>query len=210
MIKLFSAILALSVSLHAHMIQRDKSDSTDRSQDVKATGTKFVHPGIFVDRSQLRRMRSKVQAGEHPWTDAYTAMMKHRYAKITAPMPHKNVKCGAYSKPDDGCSDERSNAMAAYLNALAWFTHKDQSKADLTISIMNGWAKTIKQHTGDNAPLQAAWAASLWARAAEILRYSGAGWTSDDIESFKRMLKHVYLPIVKHGSKKPNNWELII
>ncbi|KAK8925562.1 hypothetical protein H634G_10110 [Metarhizium anisopliae BRIP 53293] len=206
----FFAILALSVGLNGHVIQQHASDSTEANLDSRAPGMKFVHPGVFVDRTQLRRMRSMVKDGQQPWSNAYAAMMKHPYAKVTDPKPRENVNCGAYSKPDNGCTDERRDAMAAYTNALAWFTKKDQAKADIAISIMNAWANTIKEHTGGNAPLQAAWAASLWARAGEIIRYSDAGWKEEDIATFSTMLKKVYLPIVQNGSDKPNNWELIL
>ncbi|EFY89963.1 secreted protein [Metarhizium acridum CQMa 102] len=73
---------------------------------------------------------------------------------------------------------------------------------------MNAWAKSIKRHTNDNAPIQAAWAATVWARAGEIIRHTGAEWRSEDITSFEGMLRKVYLPTVKKGSENPNNWEL--
>lgn len=208
--KSFLAFMALSGGIHGYHIQRDLSESTASSTlaETRDTAAEFVHPGIFVDSSQLERMASKVASQSQPWTAAYEAMLKHKYAAIETPTPYENVECGPYSKPDVGCGDERSNAMAAYLNALAWATTKDQSKATRAITIMNAWAKTIKRHTNSNAPLQAAWAATVWARAGEIIRYTDAAWSSEDIASFEDMLRNVYLPIVKNGSKNPNNWDL--
>lgn len=73
---------------------------------------------------------------------------------------------------------------------------------------MNAWAKTIKAHTNSNAPLQTGWSGASWARAAEIIRYSNAGWASSDITAFENMLKSVYLPKVIAGSNSNGNWEL--
>lgn len=205
--KSFLAVMALPVSLHAYHIQRDLSEST-ASSTLAERAAGFVHPGIFVDESQLARMASKVASKSEPWKAAYDAMMRHKYAAIETATPHEVVECGPYSNPDIGCADERKNALAAYLNALAWATTKEQSKATRAISIMNAWAKKIKSHTNKNAPLQAAWAATVWARAGEIIRYTDAAWSSEDITFFEDMLRNVYLPIVKNGSKNPNNWDL--
>ncbi|KAF5131058.1 hypothetical protein E5D57_007407 [Metarhizium anisopliae] len=204
--KSFLAVMALPVCLHGYHIQRDLSEST-ASSTLAERADGFVHPGIFVEESQLERMKTEVASKSEPWTAAYNAMMKHPYA-ATEIKPHEEVQCGPYSNPDVGCTYERLNALSAYLNALAWATTKDQSKAARAIFIMNEWAKTIKSHTHSNAPLQAAWAATVWARAGEIIRHTGAGWNQQNITSFERMLRDVYLPIVRNGSKNPNNWEL--
>jgi hypothetical protein len=37
---------------------------------------------------------------------------------------------------------------------------------------MDAWLATITDHTNSNAPLQSAWAGSVWPRAAEIIRYT--------------------------------------
>ena len=73
---------------------------------------------------------------------------------------------------------------------------------------MNAWAGTIKAHTNKNAPLQTGWAGSSWAKAAEIIRYSNAGWSQSDITKFETMLRNVYLPELIVGSSSNGNWEL--
>lgn len=95
-----------------------------------------------------------------------------------------------------------------YANALAWYISGTQSYATKAISVMNAWAKVIKGHTYSNAPLQTGWAGVPWTRAAEIIRYSGAGWASTDDTAFENMLRNVYLLIVIAGSKQNGNWEL--
>jgi hypothetical protein len=117
-------------------------------------------------------------------------------------------QCGPTSTPDIGCSDERQDAIAAYTMALAWYMTRTQSYADKAISIMNAWAKTVKAHTLSNGPLQTGWSGAVWPKAAEIIRYTGAGWKDADISAFEGMLEKVYLPVVIKGSQSNGNWEL--
>ena len=48
----------------------------------------------------------------------------------------------------------------------------------------------------------------MWPRAAEIIRYTGAGWAASDVDRFETMLRNVYLPEVINGSNSNGNWEL--
>ncbi|KAL9597690.1 MAG: hypothetical protein Q9179_004176 [Wetmoreana sp. 5 TL-2023] len=112
--------------------------------------------------------------------------------------------------PGDGCHEEREDALAAYANALAWYISGIKSYATKAITYMNTWAKTIKDHTASNAPLQTGWSGASWARAAEIIRYSNAGWSTTDISAFENMLRNVYLPEIIGGSKSNGNWELVM
>ncbi|MEK8105016.1 alginate lyase family protein [Micromonospora sp. M12] len=78
------------------------------------------------------------------------------------PAPRSVVECGSYSNPNNGCTDEREDAIAAYTDALAWYLTGDARYAQKSIQIMDAWSATITAHTGSNAPLQTGWAASVW------------------------------------------------
>lgn len=171
--------------------------------------TTFTHPGVHVSRSQLDFVRQQVQAGAQPWRRAYDSMMGSRYASLSyTPHPRAVVECGSYSNPNYGCTDEREDAIAAYTHALAWSVTGDTRYAQKSIAIMNAWSPVIRDHTNSNAPLQTAWAGSVWPRAAEIIRYTGAGWAAADVDRFETMLRNVYLPEVINGSRSNGNWEL--
>src|SRR5262249_38306075 len=116
--------------------------------------------------------------------------------------------CGPISKPDHGCTDEKNDAIAAYTHALLWYFTGDRAHAQKAIEIMNAWSAVLVKHTGPNAPLQAAWAASVFPRAGGIIRPTYAGWAKKDIDAFGRMLSKVSLPLVNHGSDSNGNWEL--
>ncbi|RZT78928.1 alginate lyase [Micromonospora violae] len=167
----------------------------------------FTHPGVLVSRGQLDFIRGRVQAGAQPWAAAHNQMMSSRYASLSrTPAPRSVVECGSYSNPNNGCTDEREDAIAAYTDALAWYLTGDARYAQKSIQIMDAWSATITAHTGSNAPLQTGWAASVWPRAAEIIKYTYTSWPNAN--RFATMLRNVYLPVVRNGSNSNGNWEL--
>ncbi|KAL4888347.1 chondroitin AC/alginate lyase [Aspergillus ambiguus] len=164
----------------------------------------FTHPGVFLSSAQLDYISSKVAASAQPWATAYQAMADDDLASRASPTPYATVS-------SDSSSDaELDDSLAAYLNALAWVITGVESHAERAINFMNSWSNTIQSHGGTNAPLQAGWAASSWTRAAEIIRYTDAGWASADISAFEEMLRDVYLPEVIVGSDFNGNWELVM
>lgn len=92
--------------------------------------------------------------------------------------------------------------------SLLWYISGTAQYAQKAISYKNAWATTIKAYTNSNVPLQTGWAGSVWARAAEIIRYTNAGWAASDITAFENVLRNVYLPTVIEGSQSNGNWEL--
>ncbi|EME63330.1 alginate lyase family protein [Amycolatopsis decaplanina] len=162
---------------------------------------------MLVSRPQLDFVRAKVQAGAQPWKQAYDAMMSSSYASLSrSPKPRAIVECGSYSNPDIGCTDERQDAIAAYSLSLAWYITRDAKYATKAIEIMDAWSAVLKDHTNSNAPLQSAWSASSWPRAAEIIKHTYPNWPNSG--RFGTMLRNVYLPEVINGSHSNGNWEL--
>ncbi|WP_410598764.1 alginate lyase family protein [Amycolatopsis sp. lyj-90] len=177
------------------------------SAPAQAAPATFTHPGVLVSRPQLDFVRTKVQAGAQPWKQAYDAMMSSSYASLSrSPKPRAVVECGPYSNPNLGCTDERQDAIAAYSLSLAWYITRDAKYATKAIEIMDAWSAVLKDHTNSNAPLQSAWSASSWPRAAEIIKHTYTGWPNSG--RFGTMLRNVYLPEVINGSHSNGNWEL--
>ncbi|MEU9331851.1 alginate lyase family protein [Streptomyces sp. NPDC048290] len=175
---------------------------------AEAAPAAFTHPGVTVSKSQLDFAREKVLAGAQPWKGAYDQMMASKYASQSrVPKPRAVVECGSYSNPNNGCTDEREDAIAAYTNALAWYITRDADYARKAIQLMDAWSGTITDHTNSNAPLQTGWAGSSWPKAAEIIKYTyTGGWANSG--RFATMLRTVYLPEIINGSKSNGNWEL--
>jgi len=178
---------------------------TGSAQAAPAT---FVHPGVVVSRPQLDFMRTKVLAGAQPWKLAYDRMMASKYADLNrTPKPRAVVECGPVSNPNNGCTDEREDALAAYTLSLAWYVTRDTRYATKAIQIMDAWSNTIRDHTNSNAPLQTAWSASSWPKAAEIIKHVYGTWPNS--ARFGTMLRNVYLPEIQNGRANTNgNWEL--
>jgi ricin-type beta-trefoil lectin protein/alginate lyase len=169
----------------------------------------FVHPGVLVDKGQLDFVKAKIAAKQQPWYNAYNDANGSNLGSLSyTPHPRADVQCGPTSNPDIGCTDEKNDSAAAYTQALLWYYGGNKAHADKAIQIMNAWASTITTHELSNAPLESAWVASLWPRAAEIIRYTYDGWAASDIATFENMLKKVYLPEVVNGSSSNGNWEL--
>jgi hypothetical protein len=182
----------------------------DAAADVGPPGPSvFKHPGVLVDRRGLDFLKAKVAAGAQPWKGALDKAKASRFGVLTyAPTPFAVVDCGPYSNPSVGCGEEQRDAIAAYTHALLWYVTGDAAYAKKSIEIMNAWSAVLKDHTNSNAPLQSAWTASVFPRAAEIIRHTYDGWAPADVERFGAMLKNVYLPKVIKGSGGNGNWEL--
>jgi hypothetical protein len=171
----------------------------------------FRHPGVINSRESLDFVKAKIAAGAQPWKAAFDELSSHSLASLSRnPAPRAIVECGAYSNPNNGCTEERDDAAAAYAQALLWYFTGNNARAQKAIQYMNAWSPVIRDHTEHNARLQTGWAGSNWTKAAEIIRHTGAGWASADIERFRQMLLNVYYPELQNGAPGGinGNWEL--
>ncbi|MFI1048940.1 alginate lyase family protein [Streptomyces griseoruber] len=193
-----TALLAATVALVAGTL----------AWPAQAAPAAFVHPGVTVSSAQLDFARERVNAGAQPWKGAFEQMLASKYAALNrTPAPRATVECGSYSTPDNGCTEERQDALAAYTDALAWYITRDERYAKKAIELMDAWSAVIKDHTNSNAPLQTGWAGASWPKAAEIIKYTyPGGWANSG--RFATMLRTVYLPEVINGSNSNGNWEL--
>ncbi|MES1194732.1 MAG: alginate lyase family protein, partial [Opitutus sp.] len=167
-------------------------------------------PGVLLNRAQLEQIKQRVATGAAPQKAAFDALLASPLAALDyTPSPRATVECGSYSKPDLGCKDERRDAMAAYSQAIAWHVTGTERYARNAIRIMNAWANTLTGgHKLANGPVQAAWTASVWPRAAEIIRYTSSFWTPEEIARFQKMLREQYVPSLIDGSTENGNKEL--
>jgi hypothetical protein len=201
------AVLAASTALVAVLATVGVRFAADAATTPAPTATAFVHPGVLISKAQLDWVKAQVGAGAAPQKAAYTQMIGSSYASLSrTPKPRANVECGSYSNPNNGCTDEREDAIAAYTDALAWYITGNAAYATKSIQIMDAWSAVITEHTNSNAPLQTGWAGSVWPRAAEIIKYTYSSWPN--ATRFATMLRNVYLPVVIKGSSSNGNWEL--
>ncbi|MYW63759.1 hypothetical protein GTY65_06650 [Streptomyces sp. SID8379] len=172
----------------------------------------FTHPGALVSKAQLAAARDHVARKQEPWLSAYKAMSTSKYAAADyTPKAYATVECPPDTRPGQGCVEEREDAIAAYTQALLWNITGDRAHATKAVQIMDAWSDKVKRHTEGNAGLQTAWAGTSWAKAAELMQYTYDGWPDGEELKFQRMLREVYLPVVRPGSADFNgNWDLVM
>jgi hypothetical protein len=170
----------------------------------------FAHPGVLVSKGQLDAVRKRVGQGKQPWLKAFLDMRDSKYGSYKyEAKPYETVECPPDTRPGHGCVEEREDAIAAYTQALLWSVTKKPGHAAKAVQIMDAWAGRIKRHTEGNAGLQTAWAGSTWARAGELVRYTGAQWPAASLARFQGMLRTAYLPAVTRKVPDFNgNWDL--
>jgi hypothetical protein len=188
----------------------------------------WKHPGVLVSQAQLDATKAAYEAGDAVVVSQVNKAMKSEYGSLSytplGPYPGGIEQCGSSSNPDYGCSDSDSDSNAAYVQAVLWYVTGNQTYATNSINIMNAYSSGFKGYAGytsglpcpsgttcSNGPLQAAWDAEKWPRAAEIIRYGNngsAGWSSADSTAFANMLTNIFVPIIYNGSSSNGNWEM--
>jgi len=191
------------------------SSSTGSSSSGSSTGSSsngFSHPGVLIGIAQLNYVKASVQNQVQPAYQAYLNAINSDIGKKTYTLhgpKYADIDCGSYSNPDNGCSDDDSDASAAYLQALLWYITDDATYANNAIRFMNAYANKVTSFSNANAPLQAGWSAQKWPRAAEIIRHTSTLWSDTDFNKFVKWLNNVHLPLIKGGSSAGNgNWEI--
>lgn len=168
---------------------------------------KFIHPGINQNLQDLQLMKSKVQKGEQPYKEAF-ARLKAAVDTGFIVKPFAHVLRGPYGKPNIGGNDLSKSADMAYNYALAWYITADKKYAGKAIEILNAWSPVLWDFDYNDAKLLAAWTGHQLCNAAEILRYTNAGWQQKDIDGFTNMLMTVYYPLMRFYYPQANgNWD---
>ncbi|KAJ7809514.1 chondroitin AC/alginate lyase [Mycena olivaceomarginata] len=89
-----------------------------------------------------------------------------------------------------------ADTTAAYQNALMWKLTGIELHAAKAIEIMDAWSSTLKSVDPNYLDMQLASSLgpSIMTNAAEIIRYTSAGWTASGISRFSSMLNNVFYP----------------
>ncbi|KZP28276.1 chondroitin AC/alginate lyase [Athelia psychrophila] len=160
---------------------------------IAATASAWIHPGILHKSTDIARMTGYITAGlagtaSHQYSDyllfAASSYSSDAYAMST---PVATMESRAAFEAD---------ATAAYQNALMWTFTGIQAHANKAIQIMDAWSSIVT--SVDDTYLDYQLASSLgpfaMTNAAEIIRYTSAGWTTAGITAFTNMLDTVFYP----------------
>ncbi len=147
----------------------------------------FVHPGVFVTRSDLDRMKYAVKNKMEPWYTSYMNLMADTRSSFNYSVKGdpswtevKKTIPNAVNK-----HEYESDIQAAYQNALMWYITEDSRHAEKSIEIIETWSNLT--HTS-GIPLSAGLYGAPLVRAAEIIRHTYDGWSEESIKKFEDML----------------------
>jgi parallel beta-helix repeat protein len=173
---------------------------------LTSTAQQFVHPGINQNSKDLAFMKKMVLEGKQPYKDAFIKLKAAVDSNFSF-KPFTHVLRGPYGKPNIGGDDLLRSANMAYNYALVWYITENKMYAQKAIEIINAWSLVVWDFDYNDAKLLAAWTGHLFCNAAEILRYTDAGWQQKDNESFTNMLMTVYYPLMRYYFPQANgNW----
>jgi hypothetical protein len=179
------------------------------------------HPCMLHMAEDFAFVKSKVDAGEAPWTEGYAILTASTYASSTyvaSPVVTLIRGGGSVEEPDaDNYSTAYHDAAAAYQTAIRWKISGDANYAKKAVEILNAWANTCTGISGDsNKFLASGLYGYQFANAAEIMRdYSG--WSSTDFAKFKSWLTTVFYPLAQNFLEAHNgtcsshywtNWDI--
>ena len=152
-------------------------------------------------------MKKQVLAGAEPWKSAFERLKSATDLDYNVEA-FTHVLRGPYAKPNIGGGELSKGANLAYDCAVLWYITNDKKYAEKAIAIMNAWSATIWDFDYNDAKLLAAWTGHVFCNAAEIIRYTNAGWQQPDLERFKHMLLTVYYPLMRYYYPTANgNWD---
>jgi autotransporter-associated beta strand protein len=159
------------------------------AQTIRAQS--FVHPGCLSTTNDFVRMTAKVNAAAHPWFDSWNILINNASAQTSyTPNPQTQIVRGgtgaqtyAYAMYD---------AAAAYQLSLRWQITGNNAYANTATNILNQWANTCTNVTGDsNYALAGGLYGYEFACAAENLR-TYTNWSAADFARFQSFMTNVF------------------
>ncbi|MEM7392465.1 MAG: alginate lyase family protein, partial [Verrucomicrobiota bacterium] len=169
----------------------------------------FKHPGIAHSKESIQFVRTKIAAGEQPWSTAWTNLKASRYASLSRdPKPHERVERGPYNNPDIGSSEFTGDGRAAYYHALCWALAGQKDHAQKAVEILNAWSKTLKEVANHDARLLIGMSGYHYCIGAELMKHTWDGWAKADQVRFEGMLRDVWYPVIEDFYPSANgNWD---
>ncbi|MGI9243019.1 MAG: GDSL-type esterase/lipase family protein [Verrucomicrobiales bacterium] len=169
----------------------------------------FAHPGISHTSESLEFVRSKIEAGETPWVEAWEDLGRSRRSSLDhQPAPHAHVERGAYNNPDIGSSDFSGDANASYMHALQWAVGGDVAHAKKAAKIIDAWSNKLESISNHDARLLVGMEGYEFCNAAELLKHTWDGWGEKSQGRFEAMLRDIFYPVIKDFHPSANgNWD---
>src|SRR5688572_14389488 len=124
-------------------------------------------------------MKNAVANKEEPIYSGYQVFIQNPASQHSYKMKGPMEMVGR--NPTVGQTTYDSDANAAHQNAVMWAITGEKAYAEKAIEIINAWSSALKSITGRDAVLMAGLGPFKMVNAAEIVRYTNAGWSEADI-----------------------------
>jgi hypothetical protein len=169
-------------------------------------GDGFVHPGLLQSRADLGRMKAAVAARWEPIFSGYQVFRADPHSDANYKMRGPLAVIGR--NPTVGQAEYDSDANAAYQCAIMWCITGDHAYANKSKAILDAWSANLKSITGRDAVLMAGLGPFKMVNAAEIIRYTDAGWSPAEIQQTEKHFREVIYPVIKDFAPFANgNWD---
>ena len=166
----------------------------------------FVHPGLLHSREDILRMRAAVSKGQRPIYAGFEVLTKSPFANADYRMRGPVEEWGR--APNINTGQAQDDARGAYQNALMWVITGKKVHADKAIKILNAWSGRLKKVSGIDGVLASGLQGFQFVNAAELIRYTDAGWTEAEARRCEVSFKNAWLPTIEHYAYFANgNWE---
>jgi hypothetical protein len=173
---------------------------------LSADGFRFVHPGLLHSRADFERMKDGVARKREPIFAGYQVFRAHAQSQAAYRMQGPFEEIGR--NPNVHFREFDLDANAAYQNAVMWAISGEPAYAEKAREIVDGWVATLQRVGGADAVLLGSLGPFKLVNAAEILRYTGAGWPEEDARRFERLCREVFYPVLKDFAPFANgNWD---
>lgn len=169
-------------------------------------GFEFVHPGLLQSRADLARLKMAVAAKQEPIYSGYQVFRTNAESQLNYKMRGPLAMVGRNPTVGQGAYD--SDANAAYQCAIMWCITGDLAYANKSKTIINAWSAKLKSVTGRDAVLMAGLGPFKMVNAAEILRYTDAGWSPAEMQQAENHFRNVIYPVIRDFAPFANgNWD---
>ena len=166
----------------------------------------FVHPGLLQSQEDIERMKKGIASKDPVISAGFQVFRNDKLSQSTYVLKGPGETIGR--APNANFGQFNDDAAAAYQNALLWCLTGDMAYANKAKEILNAWASRLRRVTGRDGVLMAGLGPFDMVNAAELLRYSNAGWPEADIRRCEGMFTNAIYPELKDFALFANgNWD---
>ena len=201
--------LLLPVDMIAQTMESPASTEAKQESTAAVKNEAFVHPGIAHTAADFEYVKSKIDADDKPWHDAFAKLRRSKYSKLSwESKPQAHVERGLKNSPNIGASDFIRDGMSAYTHSLLWVLTENEAHAKKAAEILNAWSSELETISNHDAQLLVGMAGQTYCNAAEILKHRWDGWSDEDQKQFRKMLTEVLYPVIEDFYPSANgNWD---